>query len=199
MLEAALIDKCSDPFMKPAMVEAFVRAVGNGNPLSVRVKSGRRLILVPRPATADEALELARKHVGNAVVRVGLTQYPADGGVKHASEMARLFDPCDNLRMGTAMFAKILRIVAKWYGSNATSAALPYIFDDAIHAWKTGEFEGTAVFLADDPGAVRAPTVTGGDIDTRADGTLGPAENPPPPVEVNDAGMRVNLSRIGSD
>lgn len=31
---------------------------------------------------------------------------------------------------------------------------MPQVFDDAIIAWQTGYFEGTAVFRAGDPGKV---------------------------------------------
>jgi hypothetical protein len=48
------------------------------------------------------------------------------------------------------MFAKIMRIVAKWYGNPTDANVTPQVFDDAIHAWKTGEFEGVAVFQAPD-------------------------------------------------
>lgn len=114
MLDAALIKECADPSLRPAIVEQFVQAAGSDYPLAVTVKSGGRLILVPRPTTPEEALEIVRENIGGSVVRVGLTQIPAGIGMKDTSELKTdLVDPCANLRMGTAMFAKILRIVAK--------------------------------------------------------------------------------------
>lgn len=84
---------------------------------------------------------------------MGLTQIPAGIGLKDASELkADLVDPCTNLRMGTTMFAKILRIVAKWYGNPTSEEVFPQLFDDAVHAWQTGKFEGESVFQAEDPG-----------------------------------------------
>jgi hypothetical protein len=61
-----------------------------------------------------------------------------------------LIDPCANLRMGTAIFAKILRIVAKLYGNPTNEEVFPQLFDDAVHAWQTGKFEGEGVFQAQD-------------------------------------------------
>ncbi|MEK1931764.1 MAG: hypothetical protein AAAC47_18685 [Pararhizobium sp.] len=58
-----------------------------------------------------------------------------------------LVGACKNIRTGSTLFAKIFRIVVKWYGSSS-----PEAFDDAIYAWKTGYFEGQAIFQAADPG-----------------------------------------------
>lgn len=153
MLDAALIEKCADPSLTPAIVEQFVQTAGSPDPLAVTVKSGGRLILVPKPKTPEEAMDIVKAHVGRAVVCVGLTQFPAGVGVKDVSELkSDIVDPCENLRTGTTMFAKIMRIVAKWYGNPTGKELLPQIFDDAISSWKTGEFEGASVFQAEDPG-----------------------------------------------
>nr|WP_234893678.1 hypothetical protein [Agrobacterium vitis] len=52
--------------------------------------------------------------------------------------------------MGTALFAKVYRIVTKWYGNPTNKDVLPQVLDDAIMAWETGYFEGVAVFRAED-------------------------------------------------
>ena len=96
-------------------------------------------------------MELIRQHVGRNVIRVGITQYPAGLGILDAGELKPdLVDPCENIRIGTALFAKVYRIVMKWYGSPTEKEVLPQVFDDAIIAWQTGYFEGTAVFRASD-------------------------------------------------
>lgn len=148
MSDPALIAKCADPNLRPAIVEKFIAEAGSSNPLMVTVKSGDRLILVPTAKTGEEAMAIVSKYVGNAVVRVGVTQYPAGLGVKDASELKpSLMDACENLRVGTSLFAKVYRIVVKWYGSEP-----PEAFDDAVFAWKTGFFEGKSVFMEPDPG-----------------------------------------------
>jgi hypothetical protein len=199
MLDAALIKECADPSLKPAIVEQFVQAAGSDYPLAVTVKSGGRLILVPRPTTPEEALEIVRENIGGSVVRVGLTQIPAGIGLKDTSELKTdLVEPCANLRMGTAMFAKILRIVAKWYGSPTSEEVFPQLFDDAVHAWRTGTFEGESVFQAEDPGgavvqrsAVESDDAAEGEEDNAI---LKPEENL---IEPDDAGIRIDLTRIG--
>lgn len=128
-------------------------AARSDDPLAVTVKSGGRLILVPKAASTEEAMVIVRQYAGQAVVRVGLTQFPAGVGVNEAIDLKPdLVDPCQNLRKGTAMFAKVLRIVAKWYGNPTSKDVFPQIFEDAVYAWKTGEFEGASVFQAEDPG-----------------------------------------------
>lgn len=200
MLDVALINQCADPSLKPAIVEQFVEIAGSFDPLAVTVKSDGRLILVPKAANADEAMEIIRRHVRHAVVRVGLTQFPAGVGVKDASELkSDLVEPCANLRMGTAMFAKILRIVSKWYGDPNSEDAFSQLFEDAVYAWKTGEFEGVRVFQAEDPGeplASGTPTEVNA---AKAAEQLSRQEG----AEVSDksdlgnATIRVDLSRLG--
>jgi hypothetical protein len=210
MVDAALVHACADPALKPAIVERFLAKVGMDDPLAVSIRAGSRVILVPPAKTPDEALTLVRHWVGEAEVRVGITRYPASVGVKNPSEIgADLFEPCANLRMGTALFGKVWRIVVKWYG-----AAVPEAFNDAILAWRTGTFEGKAVFLEPDPGPLdvknrdRKPSV--GDEEERP-----PSGEPPPRTETwgngrpteprplaedpHRAEMRIDLTGVGHD
>lgn len=198
MLDAALIKECADPSLRPAIVEQFVQAVGSDDPLAITVKSGGRLVLVEKPRTPDEALEIVRQNIRGSVVRVGLTQLPAGIGVVDASELKPdLVDPCTNLRMGTTMFAKILRIVARWYGNPTNEDVFPQLFDDAVYAWQTGKFEGDNVFQAQDPGGTVlqvAPTGTDGTDDDTGAAVENSLNQPQVP---NSAGIRIDLTRIG--
>lgn len=205
MLDAALIGKCADPSLTPAIVEQFVQVAGSPDPLTITVKSGGRLILIPKANTSDEAMDIIRQQVGKAVVRVGLTQYPAGVGVKDPSEIKPdLVDACENLRAGTKMFAKILRIVAKWYGNPTNKDVFPHIFDDAVHAWKTGEFEGVGVFQVPDPGGdveigdakVHQEGVKETPVNEDAKLTTGPSQEN---ADAGEAEMRIDLSRIGGE
>lgn len=194
MVDAALIQQCADTGLKPVIVEKFIAKAGSSDPLAVTVRSGQRVVLVPRPGTAEEAMALVRQHVGEAVVRVGVTQYPAGLGVTDVSELKPdLVDACANIRMGTKLFAKVYRIVTKWYG-NAVDEA----FDDAIDAWKTGSFEGKAIFGEADPGDVKLAVPASAEEDrnaTAAPDLAGPAR--PQPEDPNKAGIRIDLSGIG--
>lgn len=199
MLDAALIKECADPSLKPVIVEQFVQAVGPDDPLAITVKSGGRLILIPKPKTPEEAIKIVRENIAGSIVRVGLTQIPAGIGLKHASELkVDLVEPCANLRMGTRMFAKILRIVAKWYGNPTSEEVFPQVFDDAIHAWRTGKFEGESVFEAEDPDGevVQRSEVVVKNADNAKDDALSetPGETS---IKPDDAGIRIDLTRIG--
>jgi hypothetical protein len=204
MLDAALIKQCADPSLKPAIVEQFIEAVGATDPLAVTVTSGGRLVLLPKAKSQEQAMEIIRQNVGQAVVRVGLTQFPAGVGVKDVSELTSdLVNPCENLAMGTRMFAKILRIVAKWYGNPNRDEVFPQIFEDAIYAWKTGRFEGENVFQAQDPGG---PIKHQKEQNRRTDDATSDVK-PPPETEhdilgskdIDAADMRIDLSRIGGN
>lgn len=210
MVDAALIRECADPALKPAIVERFIEKVGTADPLAVSIRAGKRVILVPPPKTPDEALALVRRWAGEAEMCVGITRYPTGVGVKDPSEIGvdRL-EPCANLRMGTALFGKVWRIVVKWYG-----AAVPEVFDDAILAWRTGTFEGRGVFLEPDPGPLKgtdqdrmqsagdedghrppdkSPVLTGGPGEVRSPSQRSIDE------DLRRAEMRIDLSGAGRD
>ncbi|MUZ75510.1 conjugal transfer protein TraH [Agrobacterium vitis] len=205
MIDAVLMQQCTDKALKPEIVEMFIERAGSQDPLAVTVRSGNRIVLVQRPTTPDEALALIRDNLGRNTVRVGITQYPAGLGIIEAGQLKPdLIEPCQNIRMGTALFAKVYRIVTKWYGNPTAKDVFRQVFDDAIIAWQTGYFEGTAVFRSPDPGepelAVPEPekneqAEVQGDDDTDS-GKTDPGEavmsNP------NDAGIRIDLSGIGA-
>ncbi|WP_342447016.1 hypothetical protein [Azorhizobium doebereinerae] len=108
MVDAALVQRCADPNLKPAIVEKFIDQAGTPDPLAVTVRAGNRVVLVPKPASHEQALELIRQHVGRHVVRVGVPQYPVGHGVQDAAELkADLLDPCATIRVGSALFGKV--------------------------------------------------------------------------------------------
>lgn len=192
MVDAALIKQCADPGLTPAIVEKFIEQAGSPDPLSVSVRSGNRVVLVPQAKTSEEAMDLIRKYAGHAVVRAGITQYPVGVGITDVSQLRpNLVDTCKNVRIGTALFSKVYRIVTKWYGTPAGEA-----FDDAIVAWQSGYFDGKAVFTADDPGEVKLAVPdedTGADEPRNSQAELTEGEPPDP----NKAGIRIDLSGIG--
>ena len=208
MVDAALIHQCADPGLKPAIVEQFIERAGSQDPLAITARSGNRVVLVPKPATPAEAMELIRQHIGRDVVRVGVTQYPAGLGIMEAGELKPdLVDPCENLRMGTALFAKVYRIVMKWYGNPTEKEVLPQVLDDAIIAWQTGYFEGTAVFRAPDPVEVEVAEPDqekpASDAIEQSSSTGEEVRDPVRDVargyDPNTAGIRVDLSGIGAE
>lgn len=206
MIDAALIQQCADNTLKPEIVEMFIERAGSLDPLSVTVRSGNRIVLVPKPTTLDEALSLIRNNLGRNTVRVGITQYPAGLGIMEAGQLKPdLVDACENIRMGTALFGKVYRIVTKWYGSPTAKDVLPQVFDDAIMAWQTGYFEGVAVFRADDPGQAKFaqrgladPEKAESEPDLDTDAGAVNAQIEAPDSSPNNAGIRIDLSGIGA-
>ncbi|KNY31141.1 TraH family protein [Agrobacterium sp. SUL3] len=201
-MDAALTDNCFDAALPPAIVEQFIASAGSDDPLAITIRQGGRLVLIPKQRTPDEALSTIKDYVGRAVVRVGVTQLPAGIGIADASDLQPdIFDRCENLRTGTALFAKVARIVTKWYGSPTNNQLLPQMLDDTIYAWKTGDFEGQNVFKAEDPGG---PTFFGKGSGEHQQAV--PASEPEhheeentaaEPMNASDAGIRIDLSRIG--
>ncbi|CUX70015.1 MULTISPECIES: TraH family protein [Agrobacterium] len=206
MLDAVLIQQCADPSLKPSIVEQFIAKAGSQDPLAITVRSGSRMVLVPKPTTPEEALTLIRDNLGRNTVRVGITQYPAGLGIVEAGQLKPdMVEACENIRMGTALFAKVFRTVLKWYGNPTAKEVLPQVMDDAVIAWQTGYFEGLAVFRAEDPRREETarpetvdsekaekdsdPTEAGDTVKSAADAD---ASDP------NKAGIRIDLSGIGA-
>ncbi|WHO77309.1 TraH family protein [Rhizobium sp. BT03] len=208
MVDAALIKQCADPGLKPAIIEMFIAKAGSDDPLAVTVRSGSRVVLVPKPATPEAAMDLVRQNIGRNVVRVGITQYPAGLGVLEAGALTPdLVDACANLRMGTALFARVYRIVLRWYGNPTGKDGVSQVFEDAIIAWQTGYFEGEAVFRTPDPGKaeVGAPEEkepvnndAGRAEEPGEDDKSAPAEDAALDDDPNKAGIRIDLSGIGA-
>lgn len=152
-MDLELVRQCADDSLQPAIVERFIEAVGVESPLAVTVTTNGKILLVPTPKTTAEAVETIRQHVGEAIVRVGLTQFPAGVGAAEDSQIyGRLVDPCENIKLGTTLFAKIYGIVTNWYGG-----FMPEAFDDSIEAYRSGYFEGEYMFAKGDPGNVEPP------------------------------------------
>ncbi|MBL8580421.1 MAG: conjugal transfer protein TraH [Mesorhizobium sp.] len=200
MIDDELIQQCADPSLKVEIVQKFIEEVGGADHLTVTVRAGERIILVPKPSTEDEAMQLIQQNLGQSIVRVGVTQYPAGLGIQDASELnPDLLDSCKNISMGTALFAKVYRIVTNWYGAPAQEA-----LEDAILAYKSGWFEGKQVFYEPDPGEPGLAThpVAGRDSKEAeqgaqaAGGGNGQSAQPFSEEDPNKAGIRIDLSGI---
>lgn len=203
MVDAALIQQCATPGVPPAIIERFIATAGSSDPLAITVRSANRAILVTPAKTPEEAMTLMQRHVGRAIVRVGITQYPAGVGINDVGQLSPdLVDACKNIRLGTALFGKIYRIVVNWYGRSVDDA-----FEDAIVAWRTGMFEGQAVFSAEDPGASRSDPIRGRNAvpDQPTDPVRSTKEqrsgagDPPSTQDPHRAGIRIDLSGIGGN
>jgi hypothetical protein len=200
MIDASLIQKCADPSLKPAIVKEFVKRAGSDDPLKVTVRAGSKTFVIPKPKSAEEAQKLVEDYIEKAVVRVGITQYPAGLGIKQKSDLSSdLFDACKNIGMGTALFAKVYRITTKWYGAPAQEA-----FDDAIYAYGTGYFDGKYVFAEPDPGE-ETKLATPEDENAIPEDEAQPAANDNPMTimrermdaeDPNKAGIAIDLSGI---
>ncbi|KPF42610.1 TraH family protein [Rhizobium sp. AAP43] len=201
-MDLAFIQSCSDPALKPAIIQRFLDEVGSPKPLAVTVNMSGKAVLLPEPRSVDEAMATIQHYAGQAIVRVGVTQMPAGIGVKEIGDLdPALLDPCENLRIGTGLFAKIIRIVTKWYGNPQGEEGLPQVFDDAVYAWRTGEFEGVSVFQAQDPVPVNEVPMKEKNLDMLEGSGAAPQEvtSDTEPVSSEDAGMRINLSRLGGN
>lgn len=195
MIDAALIHQCTDPQIEIAIIERFIDEAGSDNPLSVTITAGDRIILPKLPRNADDAVRLIQRFVGQATVRVGVTQYPAGYGVSDPTEIsADLVDACKNIRMGSALFGKVYRIVAHARGEDGQG-----VFREAIAAWRTGMFQGAYVFGQADPGPLSDEENVSPEDLSEAILDAEPASAAQTPVQNHDphaAGIRVDISPL---
>lgn len=77
------------------------------------------------------------------------------------------------------------------------TGVFPQLFDDAIHAWRTGKFEGESVFQAQDPGGAIVQVVPSASIEAGSDADTVAEDSTKEPQEPNRAGIRIDLGRIG--
>lgn len=74
----------------------------------------------------------------------------------------------------------------------------PQLFDDAINPWQPGKCEGESVFRAEDPGgAIMQKSTVKGDDPTQVDEGVTRERPAEAPIKPDDAGIRINLRRIG--
>ncbi len=203
MIDAALIEQCADPSLTPAIVEEFIAAAGSEDPLNVTVRAGSKTFLVPKAKSPQEAMKLVQDHLGKAVVRVGITQYPVGIGLTDKAQVTSdVFDTCNNIKIGTALFARVYRVVTKWYGT-----PVPEALKDAIESYHTGYFDGEYVFTAKDP--VESVELATPEADTSTEDAPAPdvenaGQNPKNELrqqlwaqDPNKADIGVDLSGIG--
>ncbi|MFD2251730.1 hypothetical protein FHS82_002464 [Pseudochelatococcus lubricantis] len=108
-MDADLIRQCAVDSLLPAIVEQFIATAGARSPFDIVITIDGRRLDIPPPPSEDEALRIVRHFVSaGGDVRVGLTRFPAHLAAEDPSgiDMA-VIDPCLNVRIGTALFARI--------------------------------------------------------------------------------------------
>lgn len=199
MFDAALIQQCADPGIEVAIVERFIAEAGSDNPFRVTITSGNRVILPEQPTNAEDAVRLIQRFVSQATVRVGITQFPAGYGIADAAQITpAIVDACENIRIGTALFGKVYRVVA--HASDAADAA---IFSAAVAAWRTGLFKERYVFGEPDPEVAseenqdrEAKFEHSEMASDRAFTSVNPASGESENQDPNKAGIRIDISGV---
>jgi hypothetical protein len=99
------------------------------------VRSGNRIVLVPKPTTPDEALALIRNNLGRNTVRVGITQYPAGLGIIEAG--VKLFP----VSLSYAVDRKVADDPAVKKQWEEVSTRFRYVFADPETAFRAMNFD----------------------------------------------------------
>ena len=104
-MDIDLIKQCADDRLAPAVIELFVDAV-EAEPLSVKVTTNGKAVLLPKIENAIQAADLLATHLGKLEIKFGVV-HASTAGFRLAEVGEYLFDPCTNLRIGSKQFAEI--------------------------------------------------------------------------------------------
>ncbi len=78
-------------------------------------------------------MAIVRQYAGQAVVRVGLTQFPAGVGVKEPTDLKPdLVDACQTFAKARRCSPRSSGLLRKWYGNPKSKDVFPQIFEDRV-------------------------------------------------------------------
>jgi len=135
---ASLITRCA-PDVSPSTMAAIVQVESGGNPYAIDDDTTRRSYY-PRDRAAAEAL--ANELIGSGhLIDAGIAQVDSMNFAKLGVSVGTVFDPCTNLRAGSAILASDYDAAQRRYGSGQTALR------HAIGMYNTGRLDAGAGYV----------------------------------------------------
>lgn len=132
MLDAALIHTCA-PTVAPETIAAIVQVESGGNPFAVHINGQAQQAPI---ASRDEAIALATQAIARGKsVDMGLMQVNSQHLQALHISVADLFNPCANLRAGSAILKDDYLRASRWAKDQQLALKL------ALSAYNTGNFQ----------------------------------------------------------
>jgi hypothetical protein len=112
MIDSIIIENCADPSLYPPLVKPFLERVGAKNPFDLAIVENTKFVL-QRSESSEEAKRHIQNLLGKTALRFGPTAYPIGIGAKNLEDVDYNFlEPCQNIRLGTALFAQVISKVS---------------------------------------------------------------------------------------
>lgn len=135
---AGLIRQCA-PNVAPSTMAAIVQVESGGNPFAIDDETAGRSYY-PRDRQAAQALARELIDAGH-LVDAGIAQVDSMNFVRLGVNVQTVFDPCTNLRAGSAILLSDYRVARQHYGSGQTALR------HAIGMYNTGRLDGGASYV----------------------------------------------------
>ena len=163
---AALLRSCA-PAVDPSTLLAVIAVESGGDPLAVNINRGPRV----HPQTVEDAVAVAEAAIAAGYsVDLGLMQVNSRNLDLLGTTVARMFDPCANVRAGAALLADAYAAAAHAYGEGQPALRA------ALSAYNTGDFARgfangyVARYYRDGAGALPDGTALLSDVRSAVDG-----------------------------
>lgn len=171
-----LLRTCA-PAVDPTTLLAVIAVESDGDPLAVNINRGPRV----RPTTVEAAVGIAEAAIAAGYsVDLGLMQVNSRNLDLLGTTVARMFDPCANVRAGAALLMDAYAAAARAYGEGQPALRA------ALSAYNTGDFSRgfangyVARYYRDGAGAPPVGDVWHADVPPAADAEPhGPLPSPP--------------------
>lgn len=134
MIDLAMIAACAVPGVAPETLEKVITVESAGDPLAINV-NGKRLLL-KKPRSKNEAIHQAKSLVaGGYSVDLGLMQINSANLAGYETSIDKVFDPCTNIKVGSAILKSFYDKTVIKYGEGQTALKA------ALSAYNTGNFQ----------------------------------------------------------
>lgn len=134
MILELLIQTCAVPNTPPAVIEQIITVESGEQMFAINVNS-ETPIKVVTPTSLEDAVKLADKYIAEGYsVDMGYMQVNSQHLGKYNVTVKDVFDPCQNLYIGSDIFMRGYTATKSYYGDT------PLALKTALSAYNTGTF-----------------------------------------------------------
>lgn len=134
MIFELLIQTCAVPNTPPAVVEQIIAVESNKQIYAINVNS-ETPIKLDQPENLKDAVALAEKYISEGYsVDMGYMQVNSQHLAKYDVSVGKIFDPCQNIYIGSDIFMRGFAATKAFYGDT------PLALETALSAYNTGTF-----------------------------------------------------------
>jgi len=129
-----LIQTCTVPDTPPAVIEQIIAVESNEREFAINVNS-EKPVLITQPENLEEAISSVEKYIAQGyTVDMGYMQINSQHLEKYDVTVGQVFDPCQNIYIGSDIFMRGYNATKAFYGDT------PLALETALSAYNTGTF-----------------------------------------------------------